>query len=57
MRKTIILAVATIFLAGATVVAGIARTVDWPLEETILAAVAASPPAIASLTARIFNPI
>ena len=57
MRKTIILAVATIFLASASVVTGIVRTVDGPLANTTLASLVVGPHAIGSLTARIFNSI
>lgn len=57
MRKTIILAVATIFLASASVVTGIVRTVDGPLANTTLASLVVGPHAIGSLTARIFNAI
>jgi hypothetical protein len=35
MRKTIILAIATAFLAGASVVTGVARTVHGPNSDTI----------------------
>jgi len=57
MRKTIILAAATMFLASASVVTGIVRTVDGPLVNTTLASLVVGPHAIGSLTARIFNAI
>jgi len=55
MRKTIILATATLFLACVTVVAGIARTVEGP--NTTLASLMVYPHSIGSLTARILNAI
>jgi len=57
MRKTIVLAIATMFLASASVVAGIIRTVDGPNGNTVLASLVVGPHAIGSLTARIFKPI
>jgi hypothetical protein len=38
MRKTIILAIATAFLAGVSVVTGLARTAHSPIGETISSA-------------------
>jgi hypothetical protein len=55
MRKTIILAIATMFLASASVVTGVIRTVDGPLGNTTLANLVVGPHAIGSLTARIFK--
>jgi hypothetical protein len=57
MRKTIILAIATMFLASASVVTGIARTIDGPISNTALASLVVGPHAIGSLTARIFKSI
>jgi hypothetical protein len=57
MRKTIILAIATVFLASASVVTGIIRTVDGPIGNTTLASLVVGPHAIGSLTARIFKSI
>lgn len=57
MRKTIILAVATLFLASASVVTGVVRTVEGPNGNTILASLVVGPHTIGSLTARIFKPI
>ena len=57
MRKTIVLAIATMFLASASVVAGIIRTVDGPNGNTVLASLVVGPHAIGSLTARIFKSI
>jgi hypothetical protein len=57
MRKTIILAIATMFLASASVVTGVIRTVDGPLGNTTLANLVVGPHAIGSLTARIFKSI
>lgn len=50
MRKTIILAIATTFLAGASVVTGVARTVQTP---TISASPVVHPLATGSLTASV----
>lgn len=57
MRKTIILAAATMFLACVTVVTGVARTIEGPATDTTLASLVVSPHTIGSLTARIFNAI
>jgi hypothetical protein len=57
MRKTIILAIATMFLASASVVTGIIRTVDGPIGNATLASLVVGPHAIGSLTARIFKSI
>ena len=57
MRKTIVLAIATMFLASASVVTGIIRTVDGPNGNIALASLVVGPHAIGSLTARIFKPI
>ena len=57
MRKTIILAVATMFLASASVVTGVVRTVEGPNGNTILASLVVGPHTIGSLTARMFKPI
>jgi hypothetical protein len=57
MHKTIILAIATMFLASASVVTGIIRTVDGPISNTTLASLVVGPHAIGSLTARIFKSI
>jgi hypothetical protein len=57
MRKTIILAIATAFLAGASVVTGLARTAQSPCETTISANPMAHPHTIGSLTARVFHVI
>jgi hypothetical protein len=56
MRKTIILAIATMFLASASVITGVVRTAEGPLN-TNLASLVAHPHTIGSLTARIFNAI
>ena len=55
MRKTIILAAATLLLAGVTVVTGVARTIEGP--SPTLASLVVSPHTIGSLTARILNAI
>jgi hypothetical protein len=55
MRKTIILAAATLLLACVTVVSGIARTMDGP--STTLASLVVSPHTIGGLTARLLNAI
>ena len=52
MRKTIILAVATAFLAGISVVTGLART-HSPIGETISARPVVHPLTTGSLTARV----
>jgi len=54
MRKTIILAIATTFLAGVTVVTGLVRTVHAPIT-TFSANPVVHPQAIGSLTASVFN--
>jgi hypothetical protein len=53
MRKTIILAIATMFLAGASVVTGLARTAHNPIGETISARPVVHPLTTGSLTARV----
>ena len=55
MRKTIIFAIATIFLAGASVVTGLARTAQG--SNTFSASPVVHPQTIGSLTARGFNAI
>jgi hypothetical protein len=50
MRKTIILAIATTFLAGASVVTGLARTVHSPIGTAISASPVVVPLATGSLT-------
>jgi hypothetical protein len=57
VRKTIILAIATMFLASASVATGIIRSVDGPIGNTTLASLMVGPHAIGSLTARIFKSI
>ncbi|HET7191707.1 MAG TPA: hypothetical protein VFI98_07315 [Pseudolabrys sp.] len=57
MRKTIILAAATLFLASVTVVTGVARTIERPIANTTLASLVDRPHTIGSLTARILNAI
>jgi hypothetical protein len=57
MRKTIILAAATMLLACVTVVTGVARTIEGPSKTTTLASLVVSPHTIGSLTARILNAI
>jgi hypothetical protein len=57
MRKSIILAFATMFLACVTVVTGVARSIEDPSVDTTLASLVVSPHTIGSLTARIFNAI
>lgn len=57
MRKTIILAAATMFLACVTVVTGVARTIGGPATDMTLASLVVSPHTIGSLTARILNAI
>ena len=51
MRKTIILAISTIFLAGASVATGLARTFHAPIVTTISALPVVVPLAIGSQTA------
>lgn len=53
MRKTIILAIATSFLAGVSVVTGLARTPHGPIGETISARPVVHPLTTGSLTARV----
>ena len=53
MRKTIILAIATTFLAGITFVTGLVRTVHAP--STFSANPVVLPQAIGSQTASVFN--
>jgi hypothetical protein len=53
MRKTIILAVATAFLAGVSVVTGLARTAHSPIGETISARPVVHPLTTGSLTASV----
>lgn len=57
MRKSIILAFATMFLACVTVVTGLARSIEGPSANSTLASLVVSPHTIGSLTARIFNAI
>lgn len=57
MRKTIVLAAATMILACVTVVTGVARTIDRPITRTTLARLVDSPHTIGSLTVRFFNAI
>jgi len=57
MRKTIILAAATMLLACATVVTGLARTIEGPTATTTLASLVVSPHTIGGLTAKILNAI
>ena len=54
VRKTIILAIATMLLAGVTVVTGLVRTFHGPIT-TFSAKPMVDPQAIGSLTARVFN--
>jgi len=54
MRKTIILAVATTLLAGASLVTGLARTVQGPISHTISARPVVHPLVTGSLTASVF---
>jgi len=53
MRKTITLAIATTFLAGVSVVTGLARTPNSPIGETISARPVVHPLTTGSLTARV----
>ena len=53
MRKTIILAIATMFLAGVSLVTGLARTPHGPIGETISARPVVHPLTTGSLTARV----
>ena len=53
MRKTIILAIATMFLAGVSVVTGLARTAHGPIGETISARPVVPPLTTGSLTASV----
>ena len=53
MRKTIILAIATTFLAGVSVVTGLARTAHSPIGETISARPVVHPLTTGSLTVRV----
>jgi hypothetical protein len=53
MRKTIILAIATSFLAGVSVVTGLARTVHGAIGETISARPVVHPLTTGSLTASV----
>ena len=50
MRKTIILAIATTFLAGASVATGLARNFHSPIGTTVSALPVVVPPAAGSLT-------
>jgi hypothetical protein len=54
MRKTIILAIATTFLAGASVVTGLAQTVHTPTGTAISAPPVVVPLATGSLTVSVF---
>jgi len=56
MRKTIILAIATTFLAGVTVVTGLVRTVHTPIS-TFSANPVVHPQATGSQTASVFNAV
>jgi hypothetical protein len=53
MRKTVILAIATTFLAGVSVVTGLARTVHNPIGETISARPVVHPLTTGTLTASV----
>jgi hypothetical protein len=53
MRKTIILAIATTFLAGVSVVTSLARTASSPNGETIFARPVVHPLTTGSLTASV----
>ncbi|MFZ1206960.1 MAG: hypothetical protein WAN94_02295, partial [Pseudolabrys sp.] len=53
MRKTIILAIATTFLAGVSVVTGLARTVHSPIGDAFSARPVVHPLTTGSLTARV----
>jgi hypothetical protein len=53
MRKTIILAIATAFLAGASVVTGLARSVHSPTSDAISAAQVVDPLTTSSLAAKV----
>lgn len=53
MRKTIILAIATTFLAGVSVVTGLARTVHSPIGDAFSARSVVHPLTTGSLTARV----
>jgi hypothetical protein len=53
MRKTIILAIATAFLAGASVVTGLARAVHSPSSDVISARPVVDPLTIGSLAAQV----
>ena len=57
MRKTIILAAATMILACAAVVTGVARTIERPATDTTLASLVDRPHTIGSPTARTLNAI
>ena len=57
MRKTIILAAATLLLACVTVVTGVARTIEGPSATTTLASLVVSPHTIGGLAARLLNAI
>jgi len=54
MRKTIILAIATAFLAGASVVTGLARTVYGPAGDMTSARPVVDPLTTGSLAAKVF---
>jgi hypothetical protein len=53
MRKTIILAIATAFLAGASVVTGLARAIHSPSSDVISARPVVDPLTIGSLAAQV----
>ena len=53
MRKTIILAIATTFLAGVSVVTGLARTLHSPIGDAFSARPVVHPLTTGSLTARV----
>ena len=53
MRKTIILAIATTFLAGVSMVTGLARTAHNPVSDAFSARPVVHPLTTGSLTARV----
>jgi hypothetical protein len=54
MRKTIIFAIATTILAGASVVTGVARTVPAPISSIFSARPVVHPLTTGSLTVRVY---
>jgi hypothetical protein len=54
MRKTIILAIATAFLAGVSVVTGLARSVHGPVTELSSTRPVVNPLTIGTLAAKVF---